>query len=144
MARLKHLSLGFVSGGFRKPPSTDVLTALLCSVLPACPALQALELCARHYMCPKDSELAQLSDATPLPQSLKWLQLGNTIVPSAFPGVQLPALQTVLLQNCGPQEAALLDSLRSHAPQMPPTMRGRDFPMIWRKHYQPPLAVNRK
>ena len=144
MARLKHLSLGYVCGGFREPPSTGVLTALLCSVLPACPALEGLNLDGRHYMCPKDSELAQLSDATPLPQSLKLLQLGFTSVPSAFPGIQLPALQTVRMRGCGLYAAALFDSLRSHASQMPPTMQGRDFPMIWRNHYQPPLAVNRK
>ena len=153
MARLKHLSLGYVSGGFREPPSTGVLTALLCSVLPVCPALQALQLCARHYMCPKDSELAQLSDATPLPQSLKLLQLGYTSVPSAFPGIQLPALQTVRMRGCGLHAAALFDSLRSHASQLP-AMQSLDMgdtvatsqhptDWIWRNHYQRPLADNK-
>ena len=153
MARLKHLDLGCVSGGFRKPPSTDVLTALLCSVLPACPALEGLNLDGRHYMCPKDSELAQLSDATPLPQSLKLLQLGYTSVPSAFPGIQLPALQTVRMRACGLHAAALFDSLRSHASQMP-AMRSLEMEdtvatsqhatdWIWRNHYQRPLADER-
>ena len=151
MARLKHLSLGFVSGGFRKPPSTDVLTALLCSVLPACPALEGLHLDGRHYLSPKDSELAQLSDATPLPQSLKLLHLFNTSVPSAFPGIQLPALQTVRMRGCGLHAAALFDSLRSHASQMPAMLdmgdtvaTSHDAPdWIWRKHYKRPLADNK-
>ena len=151
MARLKHLSLGFVSGGFRKPPSTDVLTALLCSVLPACPALEGLHLDGRHYLSPKDSERAQLSDATPLPQSLKLLHLFNTSVPSAFPGIQLPALQTVRMRGCGLHAAALFDSLRSHASQMPAMLdmgdtvaTSHDAPdWMWRKHYKRPLADNK-
>ena len=143
MARLKHLSLGYVCGGFRKPPSTDVLTALLCSVLPACPALQGLRFCGRHYMCPKDSEQAHLSDATPLPQSLRRLELSNMIVPSAFPGIQLPALQTVTMHDCGLHATALFDSLRSHASQLPTKLdMGAPTEWIWRHHYRKPLADN--
>ena len=143
MARLKHLNLGHVSGGYRKPPSTDVLTALLCSVLPACPALQGLQFSGRHYMCPKDSEQPRLSDATPLPQSLTRLQLGRVIVPAAFPGIQLPALQTVTMHDCGLHATALFDSLRSHASQLPTKLdMGATTEWIWRYHYEKPLADN--
>ena len=107
----------------------------------------------RHNMCPRDSELAQLSDATPLPQSLKLLHLFNTSAPSAFPGIQLPPLQTVRMCGCGLHAAALFDSLRSHASQMP-AMQSLDMgdtvatsqhptDWIWRNHYQRPLAVEK-
>ena len=148
MARLKQLDLGCVCGGFREPPSTDVLTALLCSVLPACPALQGLGFSGRHYLCPKESEQAHLSDATPLPQSLRWLQMTNVTVPAAFPDIQLPALEAVFMHLCGPHETALFDSLRSHASQLPATpnqaMWAHMTPSkcVWRYHYDRPLADN--
>ena len=101
MARLKQLDLGYVYGGFREPPRTDVLTALLCSVMPACSALQGLQFCGKHYMCPDSAEQPHLSDASPLPQSLRWLEMAKVTVPAAFPAIQLPALEAGLDSAAG-------------------------------------------